>query len=253
MSAVSAPGGCNLSAPRRFKVAQHLQRDPSNYSRAGWPLPMRLLFLICLLLPSLALAAAFQPVETIRAAALATLAAGESGEAILDANLRLPACTQPLQASVTANTTVEVACPQAGGWRLFVPVKVRREQQVLVLARGVAAGETLAAADISSVKRDTARLAGAVLLKPEAAVGRVARRALSAGSLLSATDLVAPRTVRRGDNVALVSRRGGVEVRMAGKALGDAGEGERVSVENLSSRRVMQGIATPAGDVLVSR
>ncbi|WP_296248839.1 flagellar basal body P-ring formation chaperone FlgA [uncultured Stenotrophomonas sp.] len=214
---------------------------------------MRLLLSICLLLPSLAGATAFQPVESIRSAALATLGAGESGEANVDANLRLPACSQPLQAKVTANTTVEVACPQTGGWRLFVPVKVRREQQVLVLARGVAAGETLAAADVSSVKRDTARLAGAVLLNPEAAVGRVARRALSAGSLLSATDLVAPRTVRRGDNVALVSRRGGVEVRMAGKALGDAGEGERVSVENLSSRRVMQGIATPAGDVLVSR
>ena len=214
---------------------------------------MRLLLTICLLLPSLAAATGFQPVETIRAAALATLAAGESGEANVDANLRLPVCAQPLQAKVTANTTVEVACPQAGGWRLFVPVKVRREQQILVLVRGVAAGETLAAADISSVKRDTARLPGTVLLKPEAAVGRVARRALSAGSLLSANDLVAPRSVRRGDNVALVSRRGGVEVRMAGKALGDAGEGERVSVENLSSRRVMQGIATPAGDVLVSR
>lgn len=214
---------------------------------------MRLLLYICLLLPSLAGATTFQSVESIRAAALATLGEGESGEANLDANLRLPACTQALQARVTANTTVEVACPQAGGWRLFVPVKVRREQQVLVLARGVAAGETLAAADISTVKRDTARLAGAVLLKPEAAVGRVARRALSAGSLLSATDLVAPRTVRRGDNVALVSRRGGVEVRMAGKALGDAGEGERVSVENLSSRRVVQGVATPGGDVLVSR
>ncbi|MEN5209800.1 flagellar basal body P-ring formation chaperone FlgA [Stenotrophomonas terrae] len=214
---------------------------------------MRLLLSFCLLLPAWAWAAAFQPVDTIRAAALATLAAGESGEAQVDANLRLPACTQPLQAKATANTTVEVACPQAGGWRLFVPVKVRREQQVLVLSRGVAAGEVLAAADISSVKRDTARLAGAVLLKPEAAVGRVARRALSAGSLLSATDLVAPRTVRRGDNVALVSRRGGVEVRMAGRALGDAGEGERVSVENLSSRRVMQGTATPGGDVLVSR
>ena len=35
---------------------------------------------------------------------------------------------------------------QAGGWRLFVPVTVRREQDVLVLARGVAAGEVLTAA-----------------------------------------------------------------------------------------------------------
>ena len=124
---------------------------------------------------------------------------------------------------------------------------------MLVLNRGVAAGETLAAADIGQVKRDTARIAGAVLTTPEAAVGQVARRSLAAGSLLSANDLVAPRVVRRGDSVALVARRGGVEVRMAGRALGEAGQGERVSVENLSSRRVMQGVALPGGDVLVSR
>src|SRR5690606_29568075 len=132
-------------------------------------------------------------------------------------------------------------------------VTVRREQDVLVLARGVAAGEVLTAADMGSVRRDTARIAGAVLSDPQSAIGRVARRAMGAGTLLSATDLVAPRIIRRGDSVALVSRRGGVEVRVAGKALADAGEAERVPVENLSSRRVVQGIATSAGDVLVSR
>ncbi len=214
---------------------------------------MRLLLCFCLLLPAVAWADAFQSVASIRAAALGTLAPGEEGEAGVDAGLRLPACPVPLQARATANTTVEVGCPQSGGWRLFVPVKVRREQPVLVLNRGVAAGETLAAADIGQVKRDTARIAGAVLTTPEAAVGQVARRSLAAGSLLSANDLVAPRVVRRGDSVALVARRGGVEVRMAGRALGEAGQGERVSVENLSSRRVMQGVALPGGDVLVSR
>lgn len=214
---------------------------------------MRLSLLICLLLPLNALANGFQPVESIRAAALATLGAGEQGEAGVDDGLRMPRCGQPLRAQATANTTVEVSCPDAGGWRLFVPVKVRREQAVLVLTRGVAVGETLGAADISTVRRDTARIAGAVLSAPELAIGRVARRTLSAGSLLSANDLVAQRLVRRGDNVALVARRGSVEVRMAGRALGDAGEGERVSVENLSSRKVMQGVTTAAGDVLVSR
>ncbi|MFB5208184.1 diguanylate cyclase domain-containing protein, partial [Stenotrophomonas sp. 3diitr2024] len=39
------------------------------------------------------------------------------------------------QVQPTANTTVEVSCPDAGGWRLFVPVKVRRNQTVLVLNR----------------------------------------------------------------------------------------------------------------------
>lgn len=216
---------------------------------------MRPFAVFCLLLaaPACAWAGEFQSVASIRAAALSTLDPAVEGEATVDANLRLPACPVSLQARATGNRAVEVGCPQPGGWKLFVPVAVRNEQSVLMLARGVAAGETLGPADITTVRRDTARMAGAVLSDPQLAVGRVARRALGAGTVLGAGDLVAPRIIRRGDSVALVSRRGGVEVRVAGKALGDAGQDERVSVENLSSRRVVQGTVIAGGDVLVSR
>ena len=216
---------------------------------------MRPFAVFCLLLaaPACAWAGEFQSVSSIRAAALSTLDPAVEGEATVDANLRLPACPVSLQARATGNRAVEVGCPQPGGWKLFVPVAVRNEQSVLMLARGVAAGETLGPADITTVRRDTARMAGAVLSDPQLAVGRVARRALGAGTVLGAGDLVAPRIIRRGDSVALVSRRGGVEVRVAGKALGDAGQDERVSVENLSSRRVVQGIVAASGDVVVSR
>ena len=198
-------------------------------------------------------AGGWQPVESIRTAALSTLPAGSVGDTTLDSALRLPACAQPLVAQPRAPTTGEVCCRDAGGWRLFVPVKVRRNQTVLILNRGIAAGETLSAADITPAERDVARIAGAALADPAAAVGRVARRTLIAGSLLSANDLVAQRLIRRGDNVSLVSRRGGVEVRVAGKALGDAGENERVSVENLSSRKIVQGMVAASGDVFVTR
>lgn len=220
---------------------------------------MRILLIAAVLIGALAgaapraQAAGWQPVESIRAAALSTLPAGSEGDTTLDSALRLPACGQDLRAQPTGTSTVEVSCPDAGGWRLFVPVKVRRNQTVLILNRGIAAGETLGVADITTAQRDVARIAGAALADPAAAVGRVARRTLSAGSLLSASDLVAQRLVRRGDSVALVSRFGGVEVRVAGKALADAGENERVSVENLSSRKVVQGTVAASGDVFVTR
>jgi flagella basal body P-ring formation protein FlgA len=198
-------------------------------------------------------AGAWQPVDSIRAAALSTLPAGSEGDTTLDSALRPPICGQGLRAQPTGTTTVEVSCPDAGGWRLFVPVKIRRNQTVLILNRGIAAGETIALADITTAQRDVARIAGAALADPAAAVGRVARRTLSAGSLLAANDLVAQRLVRRGDSVALVSRFGWVEVRVAGKALADAGENERVSVENLSSRKVVQGTVATNGDVFVTR
>lgn len=211
------------------------------------------LFLLLLLFPPLAWAADYQPVESIRAAALATVGTGAQAEATLDPAMRLPLCPVALQAQPTGTSTVEVSCPQAAGWRLFVPLKVRRNQNVVMLARGLAAGETVGPADIVTETRDASRIAGAALADPAMAVGRVARRTLPAGSLLSATDLVAPRLVRRGDSVALIARRGGVEVRMAGRALADAGENERVTVENLSSRRVLQGTVAANGDVVVTR
>lgn len=214
---------------------------------------MRLLLLIALLVPLPACAADFQSIESIRAAALSTFGPDTDAEATLDPSMRMPACPAALQAQPTGTTTVEVSCASPAGWRLFVPVKVRRFNNVLVLARGLAAGETVGAADIVSERRDAARIVGAPLTDPSAAVGQVVRRMLPAGSLLSAGDLVPQRLVRRGDNVALVARNGGLEVRMAGRALADAGENERVSVENLSSHRVVQGVVSRDGDVLVTR
>lgn len=209
-----------------------------------------LMFLLGLPMTVALAAGSHQSVESIRAAALGAVAGGQA-EVNLDPALRMPACGQSLQAQQASAGTVEVSCPD--GWRLYVPVKLRRSQSVLVLARGVAAGEPLTAEALLVETRDASRIAGAALATPEQAVGQLARRVLPAGTVLTAADLVGPRLVRRGDQVALVSRRGGVEVRVAGRALGDAGENERVAVENLSSRRVLQGRVGPGGDVLVTQ
>lgn len=216
------------------------------------PAMRRLLLMPVLLLASLAVhASGFQSVDSIRKAAEGAVASAGQAQATLDANLRMPQCASPLEASVQNSGSVEVSCPQ--GWRLFVPVKVRRSQTVLVLSRGIAPGQPITADAFAAETRDTARINGAALSDPAQAVGQVARRMLSPGAVLTSNDLVAARLIRRGDTVALVSRRGGVEVRVTGKALADAGEKERVSVENSSSRRVVQGVVGPGGDVWISR
>lgn len=221
-----------MSASRRFAVA---------------------LTVLAVLASSAATAAGFQSVTEIRAAALSLFEAGADAEASVDAGVRMPACAMPLRASLAAGSSVEVSCPQPAGWRLFVPVKVRRNQDVLVLRHGIATGQTITEADIVIERRDASRIAGAVLATPTDALGKTARRVLSAGNLLSASDLISPRLVRRGDIVALVSRHGGLEVRMSGRALADAGRDERVAVENASSRRIVQGTVDASGAVIVSR
>lgn len=209
--------------------------------------------LACLLAASTGSATGFHPVESIRAAALGALPEDTEAEATLDPALRLPQCDGELAATKNSTGSVEVSCPGGAGWRLFVPVKVRRSQQVLVLNRGVAAGQPIPGEALTVETRDAGRLVGAAAGDPALAIGKLARRTLMAGSVLLAGDLLSPRLVRRGDSVVLVSRRGTVEVRMAGKALGSAGEEERILVENVSSRRVVQGIVGADGNVWINR
>ena len=194
----------------------------------------------------------FQPLDTIRHAALGALAPGAQDEAALDPAQRLPRGAAPLAARPNGAASVEVSCA-APAWRLFVPVSVRRSQSVLVLTRNLGPGEAVGAGDFTVQARDATRLVSGVIADPAQAVGRVARRPLLAGSVLSSADVASAVRIRNGDSVDLVSRSGGIEVRVAGRALGSAGENERLNVENLSSRKIVQGVVDASGAVLVNR
>lgn len=214
---------------------------------------MRLLpcLLLCLLicLPVHA-DAGFEPRERIAAAALAALDLGQGGSASVDPNLRLARCGQPLQTRISAASTVQVSCADPV-WRVFVPVQVSNVRAVLVLARPLVAGQTIAAADLEQRPQQTARAAQALLVDPAQAVGRVARRHLQAGSVLSQNDLHAEQLVRRGQQVDLLIRRGSVEVRVGARALRDGALGDLIAVENLSSRKTVQGVVAADGTVVV--
>lgn len=202
-------------------------------------------------------ASGFEPVERISAAAIAAVAPDASpqgpvrADAAVDPGLRMPACEDGLSAHVGHRGVVEVACAGPMAWRLFVPVKVTRLGEALVVARSVAAGQTITLDMLKVETRDLEGLAAGALVRPEQALGRIAARALMAGSPLMASDLKSPRLIRRGDQVTLVARRGGLEVRSLGKALGEAGEDEQISVENASSRRQVRGRVNAAGEVEV--
>ncbi|MCK7595173.1 flagellar basal body P-ring formation chaperone FlgA [Pseudomarimonas salicorniae] len=197
-------------------------------------------------------AATFHPVDDIARAAESALAAGPDTEvaAAVDPGLRLPACSAELAAVMQSATTAEVACPTEG-WRLYVPLRVQRYESVYVLRRPVASGERIGGDMVAVERREVSRLPGGVIPANQPLDGLTARRALAPGSVLMSHDAQSPRVIRRGDPVVLVSRAGGIEVRANGKALGAAGVDERVSVENISSRRVVNGQVLPSGEVLV--
>lgn len=197
---------------------------------------------------------ASHPHAEIRAAAIAALGAtAADGEAVLAAGVRVAPCAQPLQAVATGARTAQVRCPDTPGWKLYVPVKVRREADVVVLKGPVRAGEPIRADQLVVQRRDTGRAAAPVFADPAQVVGQVPSRSLAAGATLTAADLAQGPPLRRGDPVVLLTRIGGVEVRVAGRALGPAGAGGTVSAENVESRRIVRGRLTAPGVVEIAR
>ncbi|MDR3415002.1 MAG: flagellar basal body P-ring formation chaperone FlgA [Nevskia sp.] len=202
-----------------------------------------------------------QPLQDIRDAAQDYVAAHVGGgvkpsAAALDPRLRLPACGAPLESSgPTPNAgnawSVAVHCPAPSTWTLYVPVRVSERHQVVVLTRSLGAGMPIPADALTLQERDVTTLTYGYVGRSEDAVGKVLRRPVPAGAALSPDAIGGAASVKRGQEITLVSEAGGIAVRASGKALSDGASGDRIKVENLDSHRVVEGVVRDADTVEV--
>lgn len=204
--------------------------------------------------------APYQAISSIRSAALDHARTASPANARLDGGrvderLRLAACPAPLSTRTAsasgASLSVEVRC-DALGWKLFVPVGISVQVPVLVATRGLSRGDAVSTGDVEMQTRERAGLGLSWIGSLDQLQGRVLSRPVAAGSVLSPASFAATHVVRRGQSVTLIGQSGGFEVRAQGKALGDAGTGDRVRVENPSSRRVVEGEVRADGSVVVN-
>ncbi|HET6520346.1 MAG TPA: flagellar basal body P-ring formation chaperone FlgA, partial [Geminicoccaceae bacterium] len=120
--------------------------------------------------------------------------------------------------------------------------RVRELIEVPVLARPLAQGEVVAAADLEWTTVPAGSLARGGLSDPDALVGAEARRRLAAGRVLREGDVGPPLLVRRGRAVTMVYARDGLSLAALGKPLEDGALGAVVRVVNVDSRRQVQGV-----------
>lgn len=216
-----------------------------------------------LLVSSSANADPVQALDAVRQAARdAALAALQplGGEAridavLLDARLRLPACTEPLHAEVdvTPGTRLiaRVACRGPATWSLRVPVQAQVQREVMVAAQAIARHALVTADAVRSESRDVLALPRGYFPHPAAVVGQQATRAIRVGTVLAAPAIAPARLVRRGDRVTLTAGVGAIAVRSEGVALGDGAQGQRVQVRNARSGRIIEGEVVASNTVAV--
>lgn len=174
----------------------------------------------------------------------------------LDRRLRLATCPVPLRASISTYATaasrmsVQVRCPQAGGWSVRVPLQMKLFRKVLVTRRPLLRGDGLREADLRTEERDVTRLGYGYVTNLKQANGRTLARSLPAGSVLTPGALGGRRMIRAGDQVQLIAKMSGIEVRAIGTALGSGDNGARLRVRNDSSGKIVDAMVSAPGVVL---
>lgn len=229
-------------------------------------LTISLIAVICGLAFNHTYASSLEPHENILAAATRVVLEMPEVQALnnpaikpnhLDNRLRLTRCSEPLTAAVTSRSmrggrlTVDVACAGTQPWSIYVPVTLTSEIQILTLLQALPRDAVLREGDVDVVTLRRRPTGQPTLSHPDQAIGLAAKRALSEGTELRPTMLKQPVVIKRGDQTVITAGSGGLRVRMTGKALEDGVLGEQIRVQNLSSKRTIQGEVQPDGSVLI--
>lgn len=175
----------------------------------------------------------------------------------IDPRLRLAACDSDLTQSLESpaqpigRVTVRVSCEGSTPWTVFIPAQVRIFRPVAVLKNPLKRDSVIGPADIAMIEQDVGLLNRGYISDPEQAIGKKLTRPLQADQVLTPNILQVAESVRRGDQVVIAARSGGINVRMQGEALSGGTLGQQINVRNLSSQRVVRARVTGPGQVEV--
>jgi flagella basal body P-ring formation protein FlgA len=170
----------------------------------------------------------------------------------IDPHVELGRCDGPPRAAlapgfkVRDRVLVELRCDGATAWHIYVPVRVVGTSSAAIAAHALVAGSVITAADVRVEQRDLGQLPPGYLDDPAIAVGLTAVRPIAGGTVLTNQQLAGSPAVQRGQQVTLLAAAAGMSVRSAGRALNDGLVNQRVRVLNLSSGKIVEGVARSA-------
>ncbi|WP_396592670.1 flagellar basal body P-ring formation chaperone FlgA [Brevundimonas sp. R86498] len=122
--------------------------------------------------------------------------------------------------------------------------------EVLTWARSLTTGDVVQPEDVIWSTVQAHLVPGGTPSDTDQVIGLSARRALRAGAVVGARDLVSPRVIARNDMVEVAFISDGVTLTVTGRATRDAAAGEPVPVLNLTSGRTIDAVASGPGRAL---
>jgi len=224
-----------------------------------------ILALLVLALPTETFAREYESVENIRSVVQQymrnKLVADKDSDfeiGHIDQRLKLDRCDQPLKVSDSGNSrfighnSLAVRCTGHKMWKIYVPVTILRYTEVLVMKQNQPRGSLLQESDVELRRLDISRLSNGYFTDKKEVQGKILKRSLRRGDILTSGALDVKKLVRRGDIVTIMASSNTLAIRVKGQALMDGRKGDVIRVKNHSSKREIQAVVVATGKVKVS-
>jgi flagellar basal body P-ring formation protein FlgA len=175
----------------------------------------------------------------------------------LDSRLRFPKCAGALQAftlnqpAIASRNTVGVRCSSGSDWTVYLQVSVESMMDALVLKRPISRDDQLTPSDVEIQRRRVPGFGGQYLSQVAQLSDYKVKRSVPAGTVVSTDILHRNAVIRRGQQVTLITTLAGIDVRANGIALADAGNADRIRVQNTSSLKIVEGRVETSNTVRV--
>ncbi|AWL11321.1 hypothetical protein HMF8227_00826 [Saliniradius amylolyticus] len=159
----------------------------------------------------------------------------------VDERIQIPACAKPFAAEANNNSlsqstiTVKVHCP-VSDWFLYVMVRVKDLQSVVVTTASLSPGTLLSLNHLKTIEVDKNQLRGTTYAEPQQVVGARVKRRIRSG------DAITPRQlcfICEGDKVTILAKTGGLSIKTSGIAEQDGNIGDTIQVRNRRSERMV--------------
>jgi flagella basal body P-ring formation protein FlgA len=143
---------------------------------------------------------------------------------------------------------------ERGPVRVRFVVDVNASQPVVVATRPISPGQIITAADVaveqvSEAPKETLRRK--VLVSLDSLLGMEATRQIHEGDAVYSDDFRAQLLVKKGDEIMVFARGGGIQVRTVARARQDGAKGELIGVESLEAKEPFEAVVSGPREAVV--
>ncbi|MFK5985829.1 MAG: flagellar basal body P-ring formation chaperone FlgA [Pseudomonadota bacterium] len=175
----------------------------------------------------------------------------------IDSRIKLKKCQQALIAEVSGNFkvnkhfTIGVRC-QKPRWSYYVSFKAVITAPVVIATTTILRGEYIIPEMLTLVNQTISGQHRRYFKRISDVAGKQAKRTIKTTKAITASQLQIHYLVKRKQQVMIVAKNSRLMVKMKGIALSNGKQNQRIKVRNTNSNKIIEGVVSAAGVVVVN-